>query len=239
MADEWHIVLNRDGMVLGATDGAPASWVGARLDESTDVPPDLNEAAQPVLAAARHSPVPVGAAVSLPSLPQVVHLTVIDAMPLRRTPTDLRALLRSTLGVMQRQAAAFDVTLSVVVDDQVPASVLLDAEKVGWAATVLVGNSLRYVQHGSRVMPGGSVAVRVTRGSTNPEITIEVQDDGPGIPADRLQSLFGIGPQQTRAGLGLSMVREVVAAHAGRIDVDSDTDPYRHGTTIRLTLPVS
>ena len=68
-----------------------------------------------------------------------VHLIVIDALPLRRVPTDLRALLRSTLEVMQRQAKAFDVTLNVVVDDHVPAVVSLDAEKIAWATTVLVG----------------------------------------------------------------------------------------------------
>ncbi len=76
-------------------------------------------------------------------------------------PTDLRALLRSTLDVMQRQARAFDVTLNVAVDDDVPAVVSLDAEKIAWATTVLVGNALRYVHHGSQVMPGGSIAVRV------------------------------------------------------------------------------
>ena len=125
---------------------------------------------------------------------------------------------------MQRQAKAFDVTLNVVVDDQVPALVPLDAEKIAWAITVLVGNALRYVHHGSQVMPGGSIAVRVTYNSAGPEITIEVQDDGAGIPADKLRSLFSVGPDQPRVGLGLSMIREVVAAHAGHIDVHSDTD---------------
>ena len=51
---------------------------------------------------------------------------------------------------MQRQAKASDVTLNVVVDDQVPAVVSLDAEKIAWAITVLVGNALRYVHHGSQ-----------------------------------------------------------------------------------------
>jgi two-component system CheB/CheR fusion protein len=169
---------------------------------------------------------------------QPVHLTVIDALPLRRVPTDLRTLLRFTLEVMQRQAKACDVTLNVVVDGQVPAVVSLDAEKIAWAITVLVGNALRYVHHGSQIMPGGSIAVRVTYNSAGHEVTIEVQDDGAGIPADKIRFLFSAGPDQPRMGLGLSMVREVVAAHAGHIDVHSDTDAFRRGTTIRLTLPV-
>ena len=154
-------------------------------------------------------------------------------------PTDLRALLRSTLEVMQGQANAFDVALNVVVDGEVPAVVALDAEKIAWATTVLVGNALRYVRHGSHAMPGGSIAVRVTYDSAVHEVTLEVQDDGSGIPVERLRFLFSVGPDQPRVGLGLSMVREIVAAHAGDIEVHSNTDPLQCGTRVRLTLPVS
>jgi signal transduction histidine kinase len=239
MDTDWHLVLSRDGTVLGATDGAPSSWIGTRLDDRDDVPQDLKEAGRAVLGKAKRSASPTAASTLLPSMQQAVHLTVIDALPLRRVPTDLRALLRSTLEVLQRQAREFDVTLSVVVDDQVPAVVSLDADKIAWATTVLVGNALRYVHHGSQVMPGGSIAVRVTYNSAGPEITIEVQDDGPGIPVNQLGQLFTVGANRLRVGLGLSMVREVVAAHAGHIEVNSSTDPFRRGTTIRLTLPVS
>ena len=168
---------------------------------------------------ASHSASPVVTSVSLRSIPHAVHLTVIDALPLQRVATDLRGLLRSTLEVMQWQAKACDVTLNVVVDDHVPAVVRLDAEKIAWATTVLVGNALRYVRHGTHAMPGGSIAVRVMYNSAGPEVTIEVQDDGAGIPVDRLPRLFHAGPDRPRVGLGLSMVREVVTAHAGHMEV--------------------
>jgi signal transduction histidine kinase len=238
MAMDWHLVLSRDGTVLGATDGAPGSWVGARLDDRNDVPEDLKEAAHQALGNADHSASPVAVSVLLQSTQHAVHLTVVDALPLRRLPTDLRALLRSALEAVQRQAKAFDVALNLVVDSQVPAVVSLDAEKIAWAVTVLVGNALRFVRHGSQVMPGGSIAVRVTYNSAGPDVTIEVQDDGAGIPADKLRFLFTVGSDQPRVGLGLSMIREVVAAHAGHLDVHSETDAFQRGTTIRLTLPV-
>jgi signal transduction histidine kinase len=168
----WHLVLGRDGTVLGATDGAPASWVGTRLEERDDVPEDLKEAGRTVLASAHHSAASVAASVSPRSLQRLVHFSVIDALPLRRRPTDLRGLLRSTLEVMQRQAKAFDVALNVEVDRQVPAVVVLDAEKIAWAVTALVGNALRYVRHGSHAMPGGSIAVQVSYNSAGPEATI-------------------------------------------------------------------
>ena len=237
-ADDWHLVLSRDGTVLGATDGAPAAWIGRRLDDRDDVPEDLKAAARAVLASGLHSPAPGSARVVLQSTSHAVHLAVVDALPLRREPTDLRALLRSTLDVMQRQARTLDVTLTIAVDPQVPAMVSLDAAKIAWTVTVLVGNALRYVHHGSQVMPGGAIFVRVTFNSAGHAITMEVQDDGPGISADTLAALFSGGADQPPAGLGLLMVREVVAAHGGHIDVGSDTTAFRRGTTIRLTLPM-
>jgi signal transduction histidine kinase len=237
-ATDWHLVLGRDGTVLGATDGAPASWVGAHLDDRDDVPEDLKKAGRSALGGAYHAGSTIATSVLLQSIPHRVHLTVIDALPLRRTPTDVRTLLQSSLEVMQRQAKSFDVALEVVVDRRVPTVVSIDGEKIAWATTMLVGNALRYVRHGTQTMPGGSIAVHVTYNSAGPDLTIEVQDDGPGIPVDRLPLLFSAGPDQPRMGLGLSMIRDVVTAHAGHIDVQSDTDAFRRGTTIRLTLPV-
>lgn len=239
MDTHWHLVLNRNGTVLGATDGAPAAWIGTRLDDRDDVPEDLKEAGRRLLDGARHSPAPAAASVLIQPPGQPVHLSVVDALPLLRGSTDLRVLLQSALEVMQRQAKGSEVTLTVIVDDHVPAIVLLDAEKIAWATTVLVGSSLRYVHHGSRAMPGGSITVRVTCDPAGPAVMIEVQDDGPGISIDSFPFRSRLGADRPRVGLGLAMVREVVDAHGGHVDVHSDTDVFRHGTTIRLTLPVS
>jgi signal transduction histidine kinase len=239
MAADWHLVLARDGTVLAATDGAPGSCVGTRLDDGAGVPEDLKESGRAALRCAVHSASPVTVSVALESMQHAVRLTVVDALPLRRARADLRAVLQSSLEAVQRQAKAFDVTLNVMVDSQVPAAVSIDAEKIAWAVATLVGNALRYVRHGSQVMPRRSIGVRATYNSAGPDVTIEVQDDGAGIPADKLPFLFSVGPDQPRVGLGLSMIREVLAAHAGHLDVHSDTDPFRRGTTIRLTLPVS
>jgi signal transduction histidine kinase len=158
-------------------------------------------------------------------------------IPLRCVPTDLRPLLRSSLAVLHSQAKAADIGLRVIVDDDVPAAVSIDPDKIAWATTVLVGNAMRYVRHGSRGLTGGSITVHV-RNTGDTRIAIAVEDDGPGMPPARVATLFADTDGQPRAGLGLLMVRDVVMAHGGQIGVTSETDPISHGTTIVLTLPV-
>ena len=166
------------------------------------------------------------------------NVTVVDAVPIRRTPTDVRALLTSSLAPMAAQARAADVTLDVSVDDRVPPLVRIDGVKIAWAVSALLGNALRYVRRGSQSMPGGSIAVRVGYQAIHPSLVIEVQDDGPGIPAAKLPVLFENGSGQSRAALGLLIVRDFVIAHAGHLDVRSGSDATDSGTTVRITLPI-
>ncbi len=160
-------------------------------------------------------------------------------MPLRRGVVDLRPLLESVVKLMRAQASAMDVELALEMDPDLPAAVSLDPEKLAWAVTTLIGNALRYVRRGSRLMPGGLVSIGTTYDEAAAEITISVHDDGLGIPADKLPSLFRRVPDFPFAtGLGLRMVLDVVAAHGGRVDISSRTDAVNHGTTVRLTFPV-
>ena len=67
---------------------------------------------------------------------------------------------------------------------------------------------------------------------------IEVADDGTGIPADKLASLLAPKAGQPPAGLGLLLVREIVTAHSGHLDIQSEAATLPRGTTVRMTLPV-
>jgi signal transduction histidine kinase len=233
---DWSLVLSRDGTVLAAADGAPRSWIGLRLADCADAPADVQEAGRALLEGTSASPSTVALTVPLRSRGRL-HLTVVEAMPVRRVPTDLRRLLPSTLEVLARQAKSLDVALTIDIQKELD-PISLDAEKIAWAVTALVGNALRYVRHGSYTRPGGTVTVRATCSADAREVTIEIQDDGPGIQPDALRKLTGDRHTGTPLGLGLSMVREVVVAHGGTMAILSDTDALQPGTTIRLRLPV-
>ncbi len=86
---------------------------------------------------------------------------------------------------------------------------------------------------------GGRLLVRTRSAEDGSRLSIEVTDDGVGIPRETLERIFepffttkepGRG-----TGLGLSIVREIVEAHGGKVEAVSTPG---EGTTFTLTLPV-
>jgi signal transduction histidine kinase len=77
-----------------------------------------------------------------------------------------------------------------------------------------------------------------TEGTGGPYVSVDVIDDGPGVPAelrDRIfNAFFTTTPQGS--GLGLAIVRKIIDAHDGRIDISSEPGK---GTRFRVTLPVA
>jgi signal transduction histidine kinase len=161
----------------------------------------------------------------------------IDAVGLRRELTDMKALLVSSLEPLRSQAAEDGIELRVEALGDVPPAEI-DRDKIAWAVATLVGNALRYVEHGTDEEQGGSVLVHLHHDARRRETSVSVQDDGPGVPPDKLPHLFERKPGALHAeGLGLSLVREIVTAHGGRIDVESRSGEEEHGTSVTIVLP--
>ena len=81
--------------------------------------------------------------------------------------------------------------------------------------------------------PDGSVRLTLERtADSSHDLRIRVEDDGPGIPADNLETVFQRfytsrpkGTQfGTNSGLGLSIVRQIIEAHGGRVWAENMTD---------------
>ena len=151
--------------------------------------------------------------------------------------TDVASLLQSSLKPLIKQATEDQIELRVATLGEVP-KLAVDPEKLAWGIATLVGNALRYVRRGSAGHAGGSVLVHIEHDEGAAHIAIAVQDDGPGIPQDKLPYLFErrIGAPHVE-GLALSLVRDIVTAHGGRIEVESRTGADEHGTSITIHLP--
>ncbi len=233
-----HIIIGPDGTVLAATGRLPPGLLDVRLEDCEGLPREIVEAGKALLEQLRRSGNrAVTQTVALDDGIRTVQLVAIEALAIRRTPTDVRELLTSKLAVISSQAEELDVTLSLVIADDVPTVVRLDSEKVAWAVTTLVGNALRYMRSGSRRMGGRTINVRTGFDPTSSRVTIEVQDDGMGIPADTVTRLFRRDGLNVRgAGLALLVMSDICTAHGGTVDVRSNTDGSEHGTIVRLTF---
>ena len=87
--------------------------------------------------------------------------------------------------------------------------------------------------------PEGTVATVTAHRDGSGRIVVEVTDDGPGVPADKLPRIFDRfyragGSRRTGSGLGLAIVSQIAAAHQG---VAMAAANYPHGLRITLTLP--
>ena len=96
----------------------------------------------------------------------------------------------------------------------------------------------------------GNVAITASLGAIEPDpefgvapvlaptLVVDVCDNGPGVPPDLSDRIYDpfFTTKVKGTGLGLGIVRKIVDAHDGRIDLHSNPDT---GTRFRVTLPVS
>lgn len=96
----------------------------------------------------------------------------------------------------------------------------------------LLDNAIRYTQQ------GGQVTVRVAAGPA--AVTLEVEDNGPGIPGSERERVFErfyrvLGTRAEGCGLGLAIVREIALSHRAEVALGSGAGG--RGTVVRVTFP--
>lgn len=102
----------------------------------------------------------------------------------------------------------------------------------------LLSNAVKFTKLGDRIM----ITVNVSQ--TSRFITFSIKDTGTGIKEINLDKLFSIETKFTSegtagekgSGLGLSLVKDIIEKHGGRIDVKSE---FGRGTEFMFTLPVA
>jgi signal transduction histidine kinase len=88
------------------------------------------------------------------------------------------------------------------------------------------------------LQPRGGGTLRASTRATVGEVTIELADDGPGIPPEVLPSIFDpfFSTKERGTGLGLALTQQIVQEHGGRIEVRSEPGK---GAAFAVRLPAS
>jgi two-component system sensor histidine kinase BaeS len=150
------------------------------------------------------------------------------ALQLRPEPTDLPVLVGETLSAVQSQAKAAGIGLGMMVEND-PPLLEIDPLRMRQVLHNLLSNALRYTPK------GGEVRVEVAEeGET---LLLMVVDTGSGIAAKHLPHIFDRFyriDESGGSGLGLAICKDLVEAHGGTIEAESEQG---RGTTVTVRLP--
>jgi signal transduction histidine kinase len=151
-------------------------------------------------------------------------------MALRRERTDLNDLIRQSVELYEDLADERGVEIRTHVPSELVVDV--DRNRMRQVLANLIDNAVKYT-------PTGGI-VEIAAHSESGDAVATVSDTGVGIPAEELPRIWdrlyrGDKSRSTRGlGLGLSLVKAIVAAHGGRVDVRSRPGA---GSTFELRLP--
>ncbi len=150
-------------------------------------------------------------------------------------PTDLARLVENSMVLLSREMNKYRIAVEKRFDPIPEAYV--DGNQIQQVLLNLLINA-------RQAMPkGGRMLIKLLYDGENDMIDLVVRDYGCGIPADKLPRIFDSffttksGPDSSGkggTGLGLSMCRDIIEAHRGRIRVDSTVGK---GTAFTLKLP--
>jgi signal transduction histidine kinase/CheY-like chemotaxis protein len=138
---------------------------------------------------------------------------------LRERSVSMRELVDVTLMLSRPLVADRDVELVNAVPEDLPL-VTADENRLQQILHNLIGNAIKFTLHGE---------VRVTANVVGPRLEVAVEDTGVGIAADKLEKIFESFQQADASsarefggtGLGLTITRQLVELHGGRIEVSS------------------
>ncbi|MFJ3376280.1 sensor histidine kinase [Pseudomonas sp. NPDC086112] len=170
-------------------------------------------------------------AVMIGDLLELVRSRLGKSLPIEPAPMDLADTAREAIAQACAAHPQCDPTLSVEGDTQG----VWDGRKLNQMLQNLIGNAL---QHGS-----SNNAVKLTLKGEADSVRLTVHNDGAPIPPGALPTIFdplvrsaneALNGPTTSLGLGLFIVKEVVKAHQGTIDVSSNE---ADGTMFTVVLP--
>lgn len=147
-------------------------------------------------------------------------------------PADLAEIAAAQVELAQQRSPGHQIRLAGG-DEALPLE--FDPDRIAQIIANLIGNAIKYT-------PGG--AITVTVGKQDHVAELSVMDQGPGIPADRLEQIFEphvrlvpdeSGSTPRGAGLGLYIARGIAEAHGGKLWAENVPGG---GARVTLQLPL-
>ena len=143
-------------------------------------------------------------------------------------PVEIRKILTHVCELLRPEAKAREIIISTQADEALP-PVMADPVRLTQALLNLVINAIQAVERKGRV--------EVSAGVADGRVNVSVSDNGPGIPPEKLASIFD--PYFTTkiegSGLGLWIARQIVTAHGGSLEAWNGPSG---GAVLTMRLPL-
>jgi len=171
----------------------------------------------------------------LEELLDLTRLQMGHQLELRRAPLDLVELVRRVVAEQEQVSGLHSIRIDT---DQVALEGHWDGIRLGRVLENMLSNAIKYSP------AGGDIVVRLTldEGEEQPMAVLSVVDQGLGIPAADLPSIFdrfrrasNVAGRIGGTGIGLASARQIVGQHGGSIQVQSVEGS---GSTFTVRLPV-
>jgi signal transduction histidine kinase len=164
----------------------------------------------------------------------ISNLVQLTGERLRLEFVDLRELWRESRRTIQATATERSIKIVEKIPSE-PFTVLGDREKLAQVFNTLLQNAVKFTD------PGGEISVEFS-GAPEDNRTVRISDTGVGIPPELLEKIFDRyhatdnPPQrgQDTAGMGFSLVHDIIRLHGGKIVV---TSKVGEGSSFVFTLP--
>lgn len=158
-----------------------------------------------------------------------------------RVPTDLSALLNTSVQTVQLTARRKGIRLEVLCPTALPL-LFLDEVRMQQVLDNLLNNATKFTPEGGIVRVAASLTEKAGERGEDRWVEVRVADTGTGIPPEEIERIFKKfyqsphhqSQQERGTGLGLAIARHIVAAHGGRLWVESQLG---QGSTFILLLP--
>jgi two-component system sensor histidine kinase GlrK len=176
-------------------------------------------------------------------LSSVLDLSKMEAgmMEYLRVPSDLSAVLERSIQTVQLTARRKGIRLEVLCPTALPL-LFIDEARMQQVLDNLLNNATKFTPEGGIVRVAASLKEKEWERGEDRWVEIRVSDTGTGIPAGEIERIFKKFYQSPHhqsqhergTGLGLAISRHIVAAHSGRLWVESQLG---QGSTFILLLP--
>lgn len=158
-------------------------------------------------------------------------------MELKRQPVAIERIINESIEGLDAWAKTKSIKIEKRIQEGIP-EINIDYQRINQVLVNLISNGIKFTPH------NGKITVEASLRKENEEIAVSVQDTGIGIAKEELLKIFDKFYQSARGtfydvsgtGIGLSIAKELVELHGGKIWAESEEN---QGAKFIFTLPLT